>query len=55
MKQYPLKKNDLITLEITDLTPEARKVLNIPEGRTLESLQAELQAQAQQTQAATAQ
>ena len=39
----------------TDLTPEARKVLNIPEGRTLESLQAELQAQAQQTQAATAQ
>ena len=39
----------------TDLTPEARKVLNIPEGRTLESLQAELQAQAQQAQAATAQ
>lgn len=30
----------------TDLTPEARKALNIPEGRTLESLQAELQARA---------
>lgn len=31
----------------TDLTPAARKALNIPEGRTLEALQAELQAQAQ--------
>ena len=31
----------------TDLTPEARKVLNIPADRTLESLQAELQAAAQ--------
>ena len=30
----------------TDLTPAARKVLNIAEGRTLETLQAELQAQA---------
>ena len=30
-----------------DLTPEARKALNIPEGRTLEDLQKELQAQAQ--------
>ncbi len=29
-----------------NLTPEARKALNIPEGRTLETLQAELQAQA---------
>jgi len=29
----------------TDLTPAARKALNIPEDRTLESLQAELQAQ----------
>ena len=28
-----------------DLTPAARKALNIPEGRTLETLQAELQAQ----------
>lgn len=32
----------------TDLTPAARKALNIPEGRTLESLQAELQAAQQQ-------
>ena len=31
----------------TDLTPAARKMLNIPEGRTLETLAAELQAQAQ--------
>ena len=31
----------------TDLTPAARTALGIPEGRTLESLQAELQAQYQ--------
>lgn len=31
----------------TDLTPAAREALNIPANRTLESLQAELQAQAQ--------
>ena len=31
----------------TDLTPAARKALGIPEGRTLEQLQAELQAKAQ--------
>ena len=31
----------------TDLTPAARKALNIPDGRTLETLQAELQAAAQ--------
>ena len=37
-----------------NLTPDARKALNIPEGRTLESLQAELQAKAQ-AQAAAAQ
>lgn len=30
-----------------DLTPDARKELNIPAGRTLETLQAELQAQQQ--------
>ena len=30
-----------------DLTPDARKELKIPAGRTLESLQAELQAQQQ--------
>ena len=34
-----------------DLTPEARVALNIPEGRTLETLQAELQAKAQAAQA----
>ena len=33
-----------------NLTPEARKALNIPEGRTLETLQAELQAKAQAAQ-----
>ncbi len=38
-----------------DLTAEARKALNIPEGRTLEALQAELQAKAQAAQAALAQ
>ena len=32
-----------------DLTPDARKALNIPAGRTLESLQAEMQAQQQAT------
>lgn len=40
------------TAQSTDLTPAARKALNIPEGRTLESLQAELQAQAQAAQGA---
>ena len=34
----------------TDLTPAARTAMNIPEGRTLETLQAELQAQAEQAQ-----
>ena len=34
----------------TDITAEARKALGIPEDRTLESLQAELQARAQQPQ-----
>ncbi|MBR1575282.1 MAG: OmpH family outer membrane protein [Bacteroidales bacterium] len=37
-----------------DLTPEARKALNIPAGRTLESLQAELQAAAEAEAAAQA-
>ena len=37
-----------------NLTPEARVKLNIPEGRTLETLQAELQAKAQAAQAAEA-
>ena len=40
---------------VLDLTAEARKALGIPEDRTLESLQAELQAQAQQAQAGQAQ
>jgi len=35
-----------------DLTPEARKALNIPDERTLESLQAELMAKYQQEQQA---
>lgn len=38
-------------VQLYDLTPEARVVLNIPEGRTLETLQAELQARAQAAQA----
>lgn len=37
-----------------NLTPEARVKLNIPEGRTLETLQAELQAKAQAAQAPAA-
>lgn len=38
--------------KVIDLTADARKALNIPADRTLESLQAELQAQAQAAQAA---
>jgi outer membrane protein len=34
-------------LKMVNLTPEARTALNIPEGRTLEQLQQELQAKAQ--------
>ena len=34
-----------------NLTPAARQALNIPEGRTLETLSAELQAKAQAAQA----
>lgn len=37
--------------QCVDLTPGARKALNIPEERTLEALQAELQAKAQAQQA----
>ncbi len=33
--------------QCTDLTPDARKAMNIPAGRTLEDLQKELQAQQQ--------
>ena len=39
---------------VLDLTAEARKALNIPEDRTLEALQAELQAQAEAAQQAAA-
>ena len=37
--------------QFIDLTPEARVALNIPEGRTLETLQAEMMAKAQAAQA----
>ena len=37
--------------KVIDLTPDARKALNIPADRTIESLQAELQAQAEAAQA----
>lgn len=40
------------TAQSTDITPSARESLNIPEDRTLESLQLELQAQAAAAQAA---
>ena len=46
---YVFEKGSLLFVDekqSTDLTPAARKELGIPEGRTLESLQAELQAQA---------
>ena len=36
--------------QVVDLTPEARIILEIPEGRTLETLQAELMAKAQAAQ-----
>ena len=49
------EKNSLLYVDPAqgiDLTPEARKALNIPEDRTLEKLQQELQAKAQAQQAA---
>ena len=49
-----LEKSSVIYIDpaqCIDLTPEARAALNIPEGRTLETLQAELQAKAQAAQA----
>ena len=48
------EKSSLLYLnpdQMVDLTPEARTALGIPEGRTLETLQAELQAKAQAQQA----
>jgi len=47
---YVFAKGSLIYIDeaqSTDLTPAARVALNIPEGRTVEALQAELQAKAQ--------
>jgi outer membrane protein len=41
--------------QLVDLTADARAALNIPEGRTLETLQAEMMARAQAAQAAMAQ
>ena len=48
-----LEKGSVIYIDpaqCVDLTPEARKALNIPEGRTLEQLQQELAAKAQAAQ-----
>ncbi len=53
-----LEKSSVIYIDpaqCIDLTPEARTALNIPEGRTLETLQAEMMAKAQAAQAAQAQ
>lgn len=47
---YVFDRNQILYLDesqSTDITPAARKALNIPAGRTLETLQAELQAAAQ--------
>ena len=49
-KKYLLEKASFLYVDetqMTDLTPAARKALNIPEGRTLETLQAEMMAKAQ--------
>ena len=51
---FVFEKSSLLYLDAAqgiDLTPEVRKALNIPADRTLESLQAELQAKAQAAQA----
>ena len=48
------EKNSLLYIDPAqgvNLTPEARVALNIPEGRTLETLQQELQAKAMAAQA----
>ena len=47
---YVFETSSMLYIDDTqsvDLTPAARKALNIPEGRTLETLQAELMAQQQ--------
>ena len=51
---FVFEKTSLLYIDpaqCVDLTPEARKALNIPEGRTLETLQQELIAKAQAAQA----
>ncbi len=51
---FVLEETQMIYIDAAqgvNLTPEARKALNIAEDRTLESLQAELQAKAQAAQA----
>ena len=51
---FVFEKSSLLYLDPEqgiDLTPDARRVLNIPEDRTLETLQAELQAKAAAAQA----
>ena len=51
---YVVDKTSMLYIDdklSTDLTPAARTALGIPEDRTLESLQAELQAKAQANQA----
>ena len=53
-----LEKGSVIYIDpaqCVDLTPEVRKALNIPEGRTLETLQAEMMAKQQAAMAAQAQ
>ena len=53
-----LEKGSVIYIDpaqCVDLTPEARKALNIPEGRTLETLEAEMMAKQQAAMAAQAQ
>ena len=50
---YVFERGSLLYIDetqSTDLTKAARKVLNIPDGRTLETLQQELQARAQMQQ-----
>ena len=47
---YVFEKASMLYVDETqsvDLTPAARKALNIPDGRTLETLSQELQAKAQ--------
>lgn len=52
---YVFEVSSVLYLDETqsvDITPAARKIMNIPDGRTLEDLQAEMQAQQQAAAAA---